>query len=639
ALTPAQASKRLAVRLIGIVIDRNSRGSLTIMDDTAGIYVGAPASLSSKIQRGDLIELTGVSNPGRFAPFVQGSALRWLGKRPIPEPRLASRNDLISGQLDAQWIEVSGVVRRVERDFFEVELDNGGGRMQAHAPNAGVTVDSTVRLRGVCYYQFNVARQMLRPYLAIPAGEAIEVKESAVTNLDAAPVRLIESLMQFSAGEMYVHRVRLHGVVIYSQPRDGFWLHDSRRGIHVLCDDPVALPVGTEVHVMGFVGRGDYSPVIEDAVFQKTGKLLPVPLLRLRKAAEALNHDADVVQCEAVVEEQWSALDGWRLKLNDGSTEFAAILYATNQNALASHWLPGTRVRITGVSTVGFLTKPVGAGTRSPDFFQLLLRSPADVEILQLPSWWNAQHMAWLAGAAAMALLAVVAVVIWIGHRRLRAEALERMKSEAQFSAIWNERNRLARELHDTLAQGLGAISLQLEVAKRQLPPEAKARPALEEAGAQTRASLQEVRNAIWNMRAQVLETGDLVSALHGVLKSLTDGSRTQSEVRVVGKPRRLAPRLENNLLRIGQEAITNAAKHAGSEKIEVLVKFEAQQLVLIITDNGRGFDPTAPPASAGGMGLKGMCERAAELNGQMEVESAPGKGCTVKLTVPTSMS
>jgi signal transduction histidine kinase len=213
------------------------------------------------------------------------------------------------------------------------------------------------------------------------------------------------------------------------------------------------------------------------------------------------------------------------------------------------------------------------------------------------------------------------------------------MKSEAEFSAVMNERNRMAREFHDTLAQGLGAISLQLEVAKRQLPADSSAQKSLAEAGTQTRASLDEVRNAIWNRRSQVLETGDLASALKGVLHALTDRDQLLAELKVAGEPRRFAPVVENNLLRIGQEAIANAVKHAQAKRIEVVLKFERRQFELCVSDDGRGFDPSHPPASEGGFGLVGMRERAAELHGELNVSSAPEKGCVVKLTMPSSIS
>ncbi|HLP77517.1 MAG TPA: sensor histidine kinase [Candidatus Paceibacterota bacterium] len=642
ALPPAEAAKQLPVRLRGVAIDNNRKGQFALMDETAGIYAEAPRSLVAGFARGDVIEVDGVSSPGKFAPFLKAHAVRRIGPGRIPEPAVANRDDLLSGRLDAQWIEVSGVVRQMEVTRWsvdlEAELDNGGGRIfvSVAGRRPGVEVDSTVRLRGVCFYQFNEARQALRPILSIPAGEPILVKEFAVTDLKQLPVYAIGDLMRFGVKETYAHRVRLRGVVIYSQAEDGFWLHDSRHGIHVISGGKDPVKVGEEADVFGFVKPGDYGPLIEDAVFRKTGKTSSVPVILLENAVEALRHDSDLVQCEAVVQEQWFSAEGCRLKLVDGTMEFPAMLRSTNRNSLP-RWFPGTRVRVTGVCLVGFLSKPIGTGTKTPQVFQILLRSPEDITVVQLPSWWNAEHVAWVTGGVSLTLLAAVGIVIWISRRRLQQEALERMKSEAEFAAVMNERNRMARELHDTLAQGLGAISLHLETAKRQLPANAAAQSSVEEARLQTRASMGEVRNAIWNMRSQVLETGDLASALQSVLHSLADISDLKSELRVKGNARRFAPVVENNLLRIGQEAITNAVKHAQAKHVEVVLQFDELQFELSVSDDGRGFDPAHPPTSEGGLGLTSMRERAAELNGTLTVNSVPGKGTVIRFLLPLS--
>lgn len=648
ALTPAEALKRVQIRIRGVVVEKDTAEQFSIIDDTAGLYAEISARKVSgfeHFERGDLIEVEGVSNPGKFAPYLDVWSVRRLGTGKIPAPQVASRDDLLSGRMDAQWIEVSGVVRRADPVSqglnLEVNLENGGGRMLVHASGSRRTipVDSTVRLRGVCFYQFNNTRQALRPYLSIPAGEPIFVSAPAATNLEALPARSVESLMQFDPGQSYAHRVRVRGVVIHSQPGEGFWIRGGGRGLHVVCDETEPLKVGAEADVFGFLGRGEYGPLVEDAIFRKTGKTLSVSPIHLNKAAEALNHDSDLVECEAVIQEQWLALDGCRLKLSDGAAEFSAVLRLTNHNGFPPHWLPGARVRVAGICAVSFLTEPLTPGALEPQQFQILLRSPADVVVLQLPSWWTSEHVAWLLGAAALMLVLAAGIIVWISRRHLREQAIERMKSEAEFSAVLNERNRMARELHDTIAQGLGAISLQLEVAKRQLPADSNAQKPLAEAGSQTRASLDEVRSTVWNMRSQVLETGDLASALKGVLHALTDHNHLQSELRLVGEPRRFAPVVENNLLRIGQEAIANAVKHAQAKRIEVVLKFEKRQFELCVSDDGRGFAPSHPPASEGGFGLVGMQERAAELRGELNVSSTPGKGCVVKLTMPLSIS
>ncbi len=637
-LTAEQAGRKVPIRLRGVLVE-NQGGGLVIVDDTAGLYAEIPRALLTGMNRGDLIEAEGVSNPGGFAPFLSANRIRKLGPGQIPEPLKPDAEELLSGGMDAQWIEVSGVVRRVDPlhdgGRCEVNLDNGGGRILVSMGRRSLAVDATVRLRGVCYYLFSPKRQLLRPLLAIPESEPIQIIEAGPTDLLALPVRRMESLLQFSANQTYAHRVRVRGVVTHAQSGEGFWVSEPDKGMHILCDENELPEVGAEVDVFGFLKRGAYGPALEDAVFRRTGQVRFQSPVQLTNAAAALEHDSDLVACEAVILERWATPDGCRLRLSDGATEFPALLRETNAISRAPDWLPGTRVRVTGVCLIGLLTVPNRPGTWEPKSFQLLLRSPADVTILQRPPWWNAERVAWLSGGLAAVLLLVVAGVIWISRRRLRQEALERMKSEAEFAAVWNERNRMARELHDTLAQGLSAISMQLEVLKRHLAPGTKSRDLLEITRTLVREKMVEARNAIWNVRSQVLETGDLATALGDILRQLTEGTEMKGELRVRGQMRRLPPQAENNLLRIGQEAITNAVKYSGAQNLLVTLDFEERQLRLTVSDDGKGFEVSAPPPSEGGFGLKGMRERAAQMQAEFSITSERNEGTLVTLVLP----
>jgi len=226
--------------------------------------------------------------------------------------------------------------------------------------------------------------------------------------------------------------------------------------------------------------------------------------------------------------------------------------------------------------------------------------------------------------------------VVWLARRRLHEQSLERELAEAELTAILKERNRMAREIHDTLAQGLGAISMRLELIKDQLREDAPgAEEHLEHARKLVRTSLAEARNAIWNMRAQVLEQGDLAMALAGVLEQLTSGTKVKGQFHQSGLARRLAPLLENDLLRIGQEAITNAIHHGKPKTVVVEVEFGPRSVKLRVSDDGIGYDTEHPPRSEGGFGLVDMRERVEQLGGEMKLHSAPGQGSAVSVELP----
>jgi signal transduction histidine kinase len=132
-----------------------------------------------------------------------------------------------------------------------------------------------------------------------------------------------------------------------------------------------------------------------------------------------------------------------------------------------------------------------------------------------------------------------------------------------------------------------------------------------------------------------VLENGDLPSALEGVLHQMTDGTGVKSRLEVLGRARRLPPTLENALLRIGQEAITNAGKHGQPREIDVIIEFAEKYMQLTVNDDGCGFDADRAPLSRGSFGLVGMRERAQQLQGELAVNSRPGGGTEIRFTVP----
>jgi signal transduction histidine kinase len=293
-------------------------------------------------------------------------------------------------------------------------------------------------------------------------------------------------------------------------------------------------------------------------------------------------------------------------------------------------------VRVAGICVVTPETPAPPSGLLQPRFFQVLLRSPSDLVVLEPPAWWTAERITWTASGIAAVLLLAVAGVMVTARRRLRDQAARRATAEAEFSAILAERNRMAREIHDTLAQGLGAISMQLELAKDKVPPQANGLGShLETAHQLVRSSLAEARRSIWNMRSQVLETGDLAKALEGILLQLAHDTGIHARMKVSGLKRRLSAVAENNILRIGQEAIINAFKHSGAERIDVALDFLDGSIRLRVTDDGRGFDPNETRIQDDSFGLTTMRERAALMHGELRLKTGVGQGTTITLEVP----
>lgn len=212
-----------------------------------------------------------------------------------------------------------------------------------------------------------------------------------------------------------------------------------------------------------------------------------------------------------------------------------------------------------------------------------------------------------------------------------------RLYDQSREVAALEERNRLAREIHDTLAQGLTGIVVQLEAAERvalRRPEQATA--SLQRAKALARRSLEEARRSLWNLRPTPLERLSLSEALRQETARLNGQNGLQVNFVIAGEERRLPPDDELNLYRIAQEALTNIRKHAMATTVAVELAFSGDSLMLCVADDGiGGVDVIANSGRSSGLGLVGMRERAHLLGGKLIVDSPPGKGTRITLVVP----
>jgi signal transduction histidine kinase len=214
------------------------------------------------------------------------------------------------------------------------------------------------------------------------------------------------------------------------------------------------------------------------------------------------------------------------------------------------------------------------------------------------------------------------------------------IRGQIQREAAFEERARLAREFHDSLEQQLTGIRLQLDAVKtkfRQDPEEAESY--LDTARSLIRHSHDEARRSVWDLRAALLEKGDLTFALGQTIAQLGGTSGARPTLSISGVPRPLDPRIENHLLRLAQEAAGNAVQHAGASQIKVTVTYQTNDLRLEIRDDGSGFDPAAATSESGHFGLLGMRERAEKIGAHFELVSAAEKGTTLTIVVPTVTS
>jgi len=638
-ISPEQADKRYPVHLRGVVTfsDWNADRGLFLQDQTAGIYIAVDSA--SAVPVGEEVEVDGTTTAGYFVPMVTAQQIRRFGSKPLPEPHRVSYEQLATGKEDSQWVEVHGVVRSVmasTKDRTRMDLLVNGQRLSALVGRMDVTnfqrlVCATVRVRGVCRTRFNGKRQLRAPYLSLSSAADIVVERAAPGNPVEVPMA---SLLQFNSEGYYGRRVEVRGVVT-EQKGDSLFIQDRGATLYVKSEQSTPVVPGDIVKVVGFPVLGQYAPVLEDAVFQRVGRgRPPVPVEVGIEQLLSEDYDLVLVRLRGRLMNRVDRFDEQVLVLEAANLILSAHLDKAKADGRISQLQNGSELELTGVC----LAQPVENWNPSlptqPESFQLLLRSAADVVVLRQPSWWTLSRLCWVLGMLGVVLLAGFAWV-FVLDRRVRQQT-DIIQQKIQREAVLEERTRIAREFHDTLEQELAAITIQLDTVAAQFnEAPGVARHLLELARTMSRRSLFEARRSVWDLRSHLLENSNLVTALSEVTKLMASSAHLQIDVQTSGPPRKLAALVENNLLRIAQEALANALKHAHASQIVVKLNYEPERVCLRVCDDGVGFDTTCHATVYGGhFGLLDMSERAGKIGGAFSMISASGQGTEIVVAV-----
>jgi signal transduction histidine kinase len=239
----------------------------------------------------------------------------------------------------------------------------------------------------------------------------------------------------------------------------------------------------------------------------------------------------------------------------------------------------------------------------------------------QVKAGWSAVYIAsgWL-------------VILFSRHLERLLEA-NLAAEEQQRGAIVEERTRFAREIHDTLAQGFTGIMMQLNAAEQRLPADSEAREYVSKARELARESLDQARRSVSALRMGVLADSTLLEAIEQIGRQLTAESKVNFETSLEGAPYPLSEPREANLLRIAQEALTNAVRHSGADHIRVRLAYQASSTALEVEDNGGGMGD----ATGGGFGVDGIRERVRQIGGQIDIRTQSGRGTRVIVIVPNA--
>lgn len=644
-LTREEAAKGYPVHFRGVVTFHDWYASF-IQDATGGIYV---KNFDAEIHPGMMAEVDGYSAQGQVLPIVTGTnssevRMRIIGPCPWPQPIAAVPSKLNGDTYDAQWVSIRGTVTAVFRahDGVMMDLLTGGVSVRAAVPRwpqnwalPGYLYGKEITVRGVLGRKTQ-ADGKERIVLFTPTMEVVEVAPDALTSLFDRPRENFGRLFDF-----YIGRdpplVRIYGQVEWAFPRLGFFVTMEGGGkVWVQTSAPGTLASGDFVDAVGRLERFDLRPVLTDAYFrvEKSG-VLPVNAERKTSELKAFpyeNHGAAVTVEGQLLEQQRSLTEDSLVLNDDGVVYIARLLNRGNEQMPLLE--PGMRLRLSGICVTKQM--PLLENLPSTFAFQLWMNSPADVVVLQHPPWWTVQRV--FALCIILLVFGVLAAVWGVMLRRQVAKQAAVIGSQMEREAVARERTRIAGELHDSLGQELVGITLQLDsAAARMTDSPEQAERALNMARIMARHSQAEAKRSVADLRSDKLDGTDLPTALEELLQPLiSTQEKTRFQFEVSGTPRRLEGIVEHHLLRIAQEAVTNAVRHASAEKIRVMINFHDREVAVEVKDNGCGFNANEAAAFASGhFGLLGFKERANKIQGHLRIDSQRGVGTVVSITVP----
>jgi PAS domain S-box-containing protein len=407
-LSAEEARKSYPVHVRAVVTYTESRrAQFFVQDQTEGIYVSAWRHLF-ELPAGQLVDVVGRSEPGLFAPIIDSPRVTILGPAPLPKPTRVSFDDLLTGSLDSQWVEVEGLVRGVHRAGTSLRIDvvsiGLSGRLAVTVPNFSGAVpqhliDSRVRVRGVCAFDFNNRNQPVAVRLQSPDLSQVDVLEPSASDPFSIEVTSLKEVMRFDVDRGLQRRLRVHGVVTLHAPGRFAYVQEGEIGMMVSTGEETELHPGDVIDAVGFPSMGRVAPQLDDAIVRVVGRgEVPKPQLSTPEHIYDGNGDATLVTMRGRVVNSVASAGEQILTIRDRS--FLISAHLQRSGAVPSYWPEvDSLVDVTGLCAV----QEIQDGR--PQSYRLLLRGDDDIALVEAAPWWTR-------GRVISALLLVTGVLL-----------------------------------------------------------------------------------------------------------------------------------------------------------------------------------------------------------------------------------
>ncbi|MGJ8638086.1 MAG: histidine kinase [Opitutaceae bacterium] len=656
------------------------RSACFIYDGKQGIYTrGEFVGETPKL--GDIVRVRGITDPGGFNNSIMNAKIEVVGREPLPPATPYDSSMLLDPTIDCAWLAISGRLTSLSVDrqhqLIIAELHHKNDRLNIsvnYTPECERYLNSLifdwVELNVVAGTVYNENRQATgRIFYANTAFDFIRTNYAENRGTPGKSLKIYE-LMQTTMDHNRV--VNTSGFVTHVSERV-FYLRGENASIRVETTDTKELERGDRVYIEGYVQTKEVSPGFSartHEVLEKDDPLIPHELVLSDGFASRFNYDLVTIDAH-LVDVGYS----FGPATDTGDREKRLTLICRAGERVFEAQLPvgietldgievGAKLRLAGIchmiraSNVQWML--------DIDGLWLELRDLYDIQVLAAAPWWTSTRML---AVLVVVLIVTVLFAVWTLLLRKTVDRQTKIISDkVKQESVLTERQRMARELHDNLDQGLTGAAIQLQATRKfcdkssakqtddlkqlvesstNIDAEFRERlishlNALETTAGKTQQGLEAVqamlahcaeesRSSILDLRGGLLERMDLPAALREALLPLAEESKVACDIQISGEPRRLQHKAERHLLLVAREAAVNSLRHAEPTRLGVKLCFADDALTLSIEDDGSGFDPKGWDKK-GHFGLRGMQERVNRLNGNLRVESLPGGGTQVMI-------
>ena len=629
-LSADDAELEQPVRLEATVIFVDLPATVFVQQDGAGTFLRF-VEVPQEIKPGDVVLAEGFTFPGLFVPGIKVSKWQVMNHGKLPAPVPSTPDDLQSGRYHYQRVSIEGVVRSVlplDEDKSTLKLAVGSRVVEVRVDEQPVDLtDHVVNVTGLAAGNINNVRQLVNPYVRVARWAEIATISPA-RPLEALPTLRPSDVLRFDAGGHDAgRRVNVEGAVTASFADKGLlFLQDSDGSIAVETPTGTQVKPGDVVRVSGFATMNRFTPTLADTgaiEIIQPGTVGPMPVTASMSAMTKTVRDGDLVTLTGRVVDTYRSDLGESTQLEQGDHRVVAIAPRDLHTGLTA----GQQVSLTGIARVESV---VGKGYNAlPKAYQLWLRSMDDIRVIRQPTPWTAGMLIKILGIGAV-FGALGLVWIYLLKRQV-----SRLQDRVRHEAVLEERQRIAREFHDTLEQELAGLSLRLDAASSR-PLDEKAQALLTTSRNLVTRVQVEARNIVADLRENLDQPLNLVDALTELSHQHGPPAPVVA-VRISGYSHPLPQHVVHQLRMIAQEALTNVLKHARASHVFLRLQGNTDGVVLEVEDDGIGFELVngSPPASTGHFGTVGICERCQRIGATAAWKSQPGHGTTLQVNFP----